>query len=444
MAVREYIGARYVPKFVGTYSATTIYDALDVVDDGAGTSYIARKPVPAGTSLTDTEYWFVYGASSGAILNLQTRMAAAEVETAKVPGLVTDVGNLQTDVGGIDTRLTAAEVETAKVPGIKTDVDALLENVDFLKNKSVLIIGDSLSDEAVQAPNWVTRLRTMTAGLNTTITNISISGYGVGGLLPTIDSTPGNFDYIIVWLGVNDFNAQLALGAPNNNTTSTFYGCLYLLNQHLYAKWPGVPVYYCTPAYVTIHSDKPHYLPLNCYRAAIQDCCREYGWMIIDTTTGLPGYNIDDPTVRAQFSDGIHFQATYSQTLCNQILKQIKAGGKPCIGDFIDTMEWNTFSDPNLTGRIRVQIHTDGSADLDVYFTNIPASLQGGQHVISTDVPAIIALARPLICIQNDSICPMYLYSNSLYFTFPAGASSLTGITRGLRAYNFPYEHVNY
>lgn len=78
MAVRQYIGARYVPRFLGTYNATTIYEALDVVDNGSGTSYIARKTVPAGTSLTDANYWFVYGASSGAILNLQSRMTAAE------------------------------------------------------------------------------------------------------------------------------------------------------------------------------------------------------------------------------------------------------------------------------------------------------------------------------------------------------------------------------
>lgn len=78
MAIREYVGARYVPRFLGTYSPTTIYDALDVVDDGMGTSYIARKTTPAGTPLNDTTYWFVYGASSGAIISLQNRMTAAE------------------------------------------------------------------------------------------------------------------------------------------------------------------------------------------------------------------------------------------------------------------------------------------------------------------------------------------------------------------------------
>ena len=74
MAMRQYIGARYCPKFVGTYDATQIYEALDVVDNGSGTSYIAKKPTPAGTPLTNTEYWFLYGAMSGAILNLQNQI----------------------------------------------------------------------------------------------------------------------------------------------------------------------------------------------------------------------------------------------------------------------------------------------------------------------------------------------------------------------------------
>lgn len=78
MSVREYIGARYVPRFLGTYDPTQLYQALDVVDNGAGTSYIARKTTPPGTPLTDSDFWFVYGASSGAIYDLQTRMGAAE------------------------------------------------------------------------------------------------------------------------------------------------------------------------------------------------------------------------------------------------------------------------------------------------------------------------------------------------------------------------------
>lgn len=74
MAIREYIGARYVPRFLGTYDATQVYEALDVVDNGLGTSYIAKVPTPAGTPLTNTTYWAIYGAISGAIINLQNQI----------------------------------------------------------------------------------------------------------------------------------------------------------------------------------------------------------------------------------------------------------------------------------------------------------------------------------------------------------------------------------
>lgn len=71
MAVREYIGARYVPKFMGLYDPTEDYEALCVVDNGLGTSYISKVPTPAGTPLTDTNYWIVSGDSNGAIIQLQ-------------------------------------------------------------------------------------------------------------------------------------------------------------------------------------------------------------------------------------------------------------------------------------------------------------------------------------------------------------------------------------
>ena len=93
MSMHTYIGARYVPRFVGTYDATQIYEALDVVDNGSGTSYIARKTVPAGTPLTDTDHWFVYGASSGAIIALQNDMIQAQNDILQAQSDITDLEN---------------------------------------------------------------------------------------------------------------------------------------------------------------------------------------------------------------------------------------------------------------------------------------------------------------------------------------------------------------
>lgn len=92
MSVHTYIGARYVPRFLGTYDPTQIYEALDVVDNGAGTSYIARKTVPANTPLLDNNYWFLYGSSSGAIVQLQNDMIQAQSD---ILGLDNDVDALK-------------------------------------------------------------------------------------------------------------------------------------------------------------------------------------------------------------------------------------------------------------------------------------------------------------------------------------------------------------
>lgn len=80
MGMHQYIGARYTPRFLGTYDPTQNYENLDVVDNGSGTSYIAKKKVPAGTPLTDTNYWFIYGSASGAILQLQNDVAQLQTD----------------------------------------------------------------------------------------------------------------------------------------------------------------------------------------------------------------------------------------------------------------------------------------------------------------------------------------------------------------------------
>lgn len=114
MAIRQYIGARYVPRFIGTYDPTQIYEALDVVDNGSGTSYIARKNVPAGTPLTDTDYWFVYGASSGAIIQLQNDMQTAQNDILTLQG---DMTNAQGAILSLNGDITSLENEIRDLGG---------------------------------------------------------------------------------------------------------------------------------------------------------------------------------------------------------------------------------------------------------------------------------------------------------------------------------------
>lgn len=58
--MNQYIGARYVPLLAGEWDATKSYEYLTTVSSG-NNSYTSRQNVPAGTPLTNTDYWMQTG-----------------------------------------------------------------------------------------------------------------------------------------------------------------------------------------------------------------------------------------------------------------------------------------------------------------------------------------------------------------------------------------------
>lgn len=137
--MRQYIGARYVPTFMGTYDATQAYEALSVVDNGMGTSYISKIPTPAGTSLTDTTYWAVYGATSGAIINLQNQ--------------IDQINNV--DLPGINSNLNTLNNTT--IPTIENDIDNIEASIiDVTEGPKYTTGSTDISDHAIHAVANVT------------------------------------------------------------------------------------------------------------------------------------------------------------------------------------------------------------------------------------------------------------------------------------------------
>ena len=82
--MRQYIGARYVPKFEGTWSGSRTYEALSVVTYN-GDSYTSKKPVPAGVAPTNGTYWALTGAYNSQV---EEYRQLAE-DTAKTVGRLT-------------------------------------------------------------------------------------------------------------------------------------------------------------------------------------------------------------------------------------------------------------------------------------------------------------------------------------------------------------------
>ena len=164
MAIRQYIGARYVPKFMGTYDVTQEYEALSVVDNGLGTSYISRIPTPAGTPLTDRNYWIVYGASSGAVINLQNQ--------------IDDINRAMGDIEDLDTPVTTSVVES---------INSVYETVkDIIVTPEMFgAAGDGVTDdtEAIQAALDAGITFFSSTYLITGILNVSHSIYGNNALI---------------------------------------------------------------------------------------------------------------------------------------------------------------------------------------------------------------------------------------------------------------------
>ncbi len=81
--MRQYIGARYVPKFADplTWDNTHSYEALVMVDY-MGDTFTSKKPVPAGVAISNTEYWVMTGSYNSQISALSYRVDTLEYDFA--------------------------------------------------------------------------------------------------------------------------------------------------------------------------------------------------------------------------------------------------------------------------------------------------------------------------------------------------------------------------
>lgn len=130
--VRQYIGARYVPKFyensdgTAAWRAGVIYEPLTIVTYN-GNSYTSKKPVPAeiGAPSANTDYWVATGVYNEQLNDLLNRVNAMEeyVDTA-VESKLSKIGYqhavLLTDSYGLDA-VTGGESWLTKAAALLGD-----------------------------------------------------------------------------------------------------------------------------------------------------------------------------------------------------------------------------------------------------------------------------------------------------------------------------------
>ena len=87
MANRQYVGARYVPKFADPveWNSALSYESLTIVTH-LGNSFTSKKPVPAGVDIGNTEYWVNTGNYNEQVEEYKQVTESAVKKTAGIKG----------------------------------------------------------------------------------------------------------------------------------------------------------------------------------------------------------------------------------------------------------------------------------------------------------------------------------------------------------------------
>ena len=272
----DYVGARYTPKFIDDeWDPLVSYDNLVVVPY-QGTSYISGKPVPAGTPLSNRNYWHIYGASSGAIINLQN-----QIDDMKDPDLS---GSLQNQINDMKDGTVPGSLQN-QINTNTSGISNLTTEINDIKSAGTTIcVSDSYGD---RANGWVEKY----AGLNPseTIVKACASGFGFaisGGTFQSLitpgatpNSVPLSLDpstvkKIVVAGGFNDAAPGISQDMVSN-AISAFQ--IYAASQY-----PNAKIYIAFVGW----SFNEYYLPkFNADKALIayKDCAR-YGCIYLNGT----------------------------------------------------------------------------------------------------------------------------------------------------------------
>lgn len=377
--MRQYIGARYVPKFMGTYDVTQVYEALSVVDNGMGTSYISKIPTPAGTPLTDGTYWALYGASSGAIISLQEQID--DMQDGTVPG------SLQNQIN-------------------KNTAD--ITNLD-IANKTVLFVSDSYG----AATNSFIDQCASTLGI-TDYHNLAVSGtsFKDGGFLAQISGYTGDkseVELIVVAGGLNDADLE-TIDSALTTAMTTF-------NNYVIANYPNAKVLLC---YIGNGFDNS---ALLAGRTLNKRLWTSYQYQLFAESNGWAFDDISDSlkvVSGVMNSDGVHpntyGQSALAASLCSVILTgshSVQYPPYPVAPTF--TSPWTAIGTLNFKFKVKDSLVTIQSPT-DLYL-NYAGDITGGQVVQIATLGSLFFNKKYVI---KDVNCRLDGSTNGLFYNTTA------------------------
>lgn len=388
MANRQYVGARYVPKFYqgsngNEWDSGVVYEALTMVTY-LGSTYCSKKPVPARTVAPneDTEYWVLTAAYSSQVAELR------EV----VEGIEDDIDTINDNIDNLEDTL---EDDIA-------DIEKQTNFITFYKlfhNKKVLIVGDSLS---IPNTTWADTFKTNVEAVGGTVTNIAEGGFTAAQCANAVLNVSDAFDYAIIWCGINDVSHHAVitdytpLGRMDTATTFNYQYKLIIdrlraLNASMRIYTLGI-AYALAGAYVNNNN-------LYLYSSAIQAISTYCGCVYKDMSEI---FNNSYANRKAMVSDNVHFTEAFSKTVLYEAIVEklsspigekfdktftmvgkLTAGSNVTLGAFMSNHELGKVVD--ITGLLILGANTsDGDTIFTLDFDYIPTqtwiTLTGAQN----------------------------------------------------------------
>lgn len=316
MAVRQYIGARYVIKIyensVDPASAEWEqgnFEPLVLVTWQNG-SYLSKKEVPGsvGNPANNPTYWVQTGFYNGQIASLQSQID--DINNNKLPAVT----------AAID------DINNTKLPAVNSSIQALSDKVNTvtyskLNGRRIVIITDSYGEVT---GNFLDQMQAACPELDSG-TNFFSFAYGGAGFVSTtgfswkekfIDSgdintvtTPETITDILVLGGSNDRSADISIN-DIKTAAHTFYDLLVAAfpNAVIYVGYIGYSVNYLAGNYAPS------------VKQAYQDC-GFYGYRPIAHANSWLHYT-------GYITDNVHPNANGSKLIANGVLNVLLGGGE--------------------------------------------------------------------------------------------------------------------
>ena len=328
--------------FQGAWNITTQYPQWSVVDYN-GMGYLSLQPVPAGIDISNTDYW----------------------------KMILDYHILIQDV---ESRLDALESAVS-------DIEDSLDTINYYKGRSILILGDSISDEQMTnfMPNWVVHFREKVEKCGGTVTNFSKSGRTISAVDPSnnliseLSNIPaGSYTDVILFMGINDWHLGATVAQMDAARVSFF--------TWLDTTYPTALLHIVTPlkSNNNITSPSPQ-IPLDFYRFMLN----KY-WVtvrnanIVDAFAEAPLFNGDNSLSRARWTyanDGIHPNTNYSPILATYIFHNI-----PIFHSSINSIVVSSVGITNFFGTKPLNIYFKSDGEVTLYM-DLGASYTPGSTV---------------------------------------------------------------